>query len=549
MPPESQTQPAPAMPAPANFEDPTQTDVTMDGRTPIDPNPPAGPAPAPDTNFDQRVAAEVTRRMENFAADHAAALAKATDDAEKATVLMSLKGFIDGNTGEDVGALQFKGAVQDLIMEIHGGTERPLAEIMKQAGELQEARLQKLRDDGGDGSQDMPEMRRPNDDTDGRFDMGMFMGTLGSEIIRLGDEFDGEKMTGAPEMEFASEIVANSEWAKKKFRQLQKDAGKNSRVVPVPAAALAPSLFAETYGTDVATRRQPTFRRDALVPYFRPANVLRDIGVPMPMISNDITVPRLSGSLTAGYLAENAQIPEGNLTVANQTTSPKRMGAYDPISWMLLAAGDAQFGHVPLVVNEMMKAVAQGKESAVYGGVVANGPTGIRGTSGILSKDLGATDPTYADMLNMITRIANLNIPVSQLYFVVNQTIRELLSTTQRFAGGASILNDVAFRETGSGPANIGSYGASVMGTIAGHPTAVTNHIPVVSSGTDSGDTYMYAGVWEFVWCPDYSVIFLTVDDISAARTGQTFITVNAYNDIVVRLATAFNVVTHDTTP
>ena len=58
----------------------------------------------------------------------------------------------------------------------------------------------------------------------------------------------------------------------------------------------------------------------------------------------------------------------------------------------------------------------------------------------------------------------------------------------------------------------------------------------------------MYAGIWEYVWCIDYSVAFLVVDDISQAHTGQTRISVNSFHDVAVRYPAAFNVVTHDTT-
>ena len=51
-----------------------------------------------------------------------------------------------------------------------------------------------------------------------------------------------------------------------------------------------------------------------------------------------------------------------------------------------------------------------------------------------------------------------------------------------------------------------------------------------------------------YVWCLDYSVAFLVIDDISQAATGQTRITVNSFHDVAVRLPTAFHVLTYDTT-
>ena len=44
--------------------------------------------------------------------------------------------------------------------------------------------------------------------------------------------------------------------------------------------------------------------------FFRPVNVLQALGVPMPMISNDITLPRLSASQSGVWMAENADIAD-----------------------------------------------------------------------------------------------------------------------------------------------------------------------------------------------------------------------------------------------
>ena len=196
------------------------------------------------------------------------------------------------------------------------------------------------------------------------------------------------------------------------------DVGPRGAAIPFPLAALRPDIvFANNYGTDAATLRRQTYRRDALVEFFRPANVLQALGVPMPMVANDITLPRLTDSLQATWEGETDAIQEDALVVGNINTTPKRLGVRDSIAWMLLAAGDQQFGIQPVVTMEMAKAVMQAKEAAVYGGAITDGPTGIRGTTGINASDLGTTNPTYVNILNMITVLANLNIPVDTLKY------------------------------------------------------------------------------------------------------------------------------------
>ena len=525
-------------------DDPARDPITGDLA-----QPPAGSDPTPDAAFDRRAQAMIDRAI---AADRERQ--KTERDAErikadKVQTLACLQTVIDGNPGDDLDSVKLRSGVQDLAVLVHsdGMGDKTFADIVKLATDLQTARLQAILEKGGDGTADLPQTR-PGNGADGVFSMGAFMRGLGDQVVDKGESFQGDELAGSPELEYAKQLLDKTPGAKDQFQALSRDAGPRQRVVPFPAMALHPdAIFAETYGTDAANQRQPTYRRDALVEFFRPMNVLGSLGVPMPMISNDMTLPRLSASLTAAWYAENGAITQGTVTVTPITTEPKRLGVFDSISWMLLAGGDAQFGVQPVVVMEMAAAVMQAKEAAVYGGAITNGPTGVRGTTGVNAKDLGSTDPTYADMLNMITILANLNIPVGMGRFAVNPTIRELLSTIQRFTTGSSILNDTAFREPGSGAGagGIGSFGSAIMGTIAGHPCAVTTHIPTAAGG----DTHMYFAVWPYVWCVDYSVAFLTIDDISSAVNGRTNITVNSYHDVAVRFPQAFNVVTHDISP
>ena len=120
------------------------------------------------------------------------------------------------------------------------------------------------------------------------------MGALFNESKRLGEALDGEKLTGSPEMEYASGLL-DKPGMQDEFNRLSAEAGPRSRVVPFPLAMLRPDAqFAETRAlavTDAMLRREPTYRRDALVPFFRPNNVLMGLGVAMPIIDNDITLP------------------------------------------------------------------------------------------------------------------------------------------------------------------------------------------------------------------------------------------------------------------
>ena len=208
---------------------------------------------------------------------------------------------------------------------------------------------------------------------------------------------------------------------------------------------------------------------------------------------------------------------------------------------MLLAGGDAQFGHQQVITSEMSRALAQSKEAAVYGPAVTNGPTGIRGTTGIGAHDTGTTAPTYSLMNGIILSRANLHLPVGMGKWLLSPTWQRQLSETQKFANAGNTV--LAFVNPGANGAG-GDPGMEIgpSGEVCGYPAYMSTHVPVETSG----DTYAYFGLWQYVWCIDYSTAFLTIDDISQAISGQTRITVNSYHDVAVRFPAAFYVETWD---
>ena len=381
--------------------------------------------------------------------------------------------------------------------------------------------------------------------------MPRFLSSLGSEVVRMGDRFDATEMTGSPEIEYAKTLIEGNERASRQFAAIQAQAGSRARVVPFPMAALRPeAVFAETRA-DIATRREPDFRRDALVEFFRPPELLAALGVPMPMISNDMTLPRLTASQSGGWFTETADITDESLTVGVQTTSPKRFGSRNDESWMLMVS-EGGFGTQELVTSEMARAQMQRKERQVYdkqGAAVANAPSGVLTATGVDIDQLSAdTFPTHQNLLGRVTEVANDSIPVEMGAFVMSVKARQDLSGVQRFStGGGQVFNDTAWREGSDGP-GMNSFGM-LRGLVAGHPAYATTQIPVYA-GADSpiraSDTYVIFGVWPYVWCIDYGTAFLTIDDISLAISGQTRITLNSYHDVAVRLPNAFSALRYD---
>ena len=88
-------------------------------------------------------------------------------------------------------------------------------------------------------------------------------------------------------------------------------------------------------------------------------------------------------------------------------------------------------------------------------------------------------------MLDIPTALAALHLPVENAKFLISVVARQVLTGVQKFAsGGATVLNDTAFREIGSGMAEPGEFAARPMGMMAGHPTFVSTHIATTTAGT-----------------------------------------------------------------
>ena len=65
------------------------------------------------------------------------------------------------------------------------------------------------------------------------------MGSLFSESKRLGESLDGEKLTGSPEMEYASSLL-DKPGMRDEYQRLSAEAGPRARVVPMPLSMLRP---------------------------------------------------------------------------------------------------------------------------------------------------------------------------------------------------------------------------------------------------------------------------------------------------------------------
>ena len=477
------------------------------------------------------------------------------EEAKKNQTIKCIEHQIAVTLGDDVPTVKCREGLQELLVEMHAEGGRKEEEILTAATTLANARAQAIREHG-DGSGVLTPIRRSGEGPHPFFDMSCFMEDLYEDVKQQGTgfsyhtlgkrhngaEFDHIKTIAKKSTKFIDEAIAICD------RNALKNGAKNPVTVPFPVNAFAnrpegeSSSFAETYVESVvrdAQRREPTFRADLLVPFFRPALVLQMLRVPMPIISNDQTLPRLTGSLRAQYLTEQAEIADGNLTFVSATTRPKRMGTRDDVTWMQLSGANAQMPIVPIITSEMTRACSQLEEFTVFAGDGTGGsPVGILSTTGVNTVAIVGNKPTYSKMLDVEKALQDRDIPDGTAMYVITPGIRKQLSLILRWGNTMGGTNRALY-EGSKMPVIPGSRLTGRQGFITEVPAFNTNNLPR-TEGAGSNEHNAIFGDWKYVIDFQYSMAFLTIDDISQAARGTTRITINKFNDVFVQLPQAF---------
>ena len=450
-----------------------------------------------------------------------------------------------------VGEAQFRSQIQGLRVDLReafgkdvNGQRKDRAWYLGRAAEFAKSRTEQVLADNTDGADHLPSMRGSGDRPADLFSAGAVLKRL-TEYARGGYIPPLERLDGITEMEVIQEL-AKREDVKRYSAMLPR--GTNSLHIPIPLAAIERDAalamlhrFAETYGTDAGTRREPTFRVDELIGIFRPTNNGAFLGVRDPIIANDVTIPTVTASLAAVWMVEQGLLQAQDITTTVERTSPKRIGVRDDLSWMLLAAADQQFGHVPYVISEMYAAVDQKKEEAIYIGTGSGGqPQGVWGVTGVHSPTVTAP-ASYGELLEFLKVIAEENIDVTMARFATTWPMMIKLAQTLNFSATGVVTS--AARPLFEESRDDFPMGAG-RGRIIGFPSAITTQMPSAATSatalTGGALSTVLFGLWRYYFAPRYSMAFLTIDDVSQAANATTRLTLNEFCDGRPLLPTAF---------
>lgn len=234
----------------------------------------------------------------------------------------------------------------------------------------------------------------------------------------------------------------------------------------------------------------------------------------LPGLNGNVAIPRqTSGAASTWISAEDGDATEGEAQFDQVTLSPKDLACYTEVTRRLLQQSTPAIEGI--VRRDLALAQALGIDAAALYGTGANGqPTGVSLQTGINTLDLAAADPTYAEIISMITAVMADNALTGNPMWLIEAQGWDALSKTSRQASGVE-----------------GNFILGDNNLIKGYPYILSNQV---------ADEDYFFGDWSQVLCGEWGGLEINVDPYTHSLKGKiryvTFKTV----DIAVRQPTAF---------
>lgn len=187
---------------------------------------------------------------------------------------------------------------------------------------------------------------------------------------------------------------------------------------------------------------------DQFIDRLRAALIIRKLGARiLSGLSGNVAVPRLKGSASAGWVAENTALTASDQQVDQVTLSPKTAGALTEFSRLMLMQTTPDIEQ--LVRDDLAAILAQAlDQAAISGPGTGNAPRGILNTTGIGSIALGANGAAlaYDNVVDLMGQTQDANAEATSGFlgnYKVRRAALKLKDTQNRPLG-----EDVVFQNT-----------------------------------------------------------------------------------------------------
>lgn len=215
-------------------------------------------------------------------------------------------------------------------------------------------------------------------------------------------------------------------------------------------------------------------RGDQFIDSLRAALVVRRLGARiLSGLIGNLDLPKISTSVAASWVADNAAITAADPDLTKVSLSPKHAGMITEFSrsTLLQSSPDVE----QLLRMDFAKVLANAIDSGALKGGGSNQPSGVITTSGVTDRIIGT--PTWAEILDMIATVETNNALAGSLGWAMAPRVKKVLRSTLRAASTDSRMLMEAERE------------------LAGYPAFSTGNL--AGSGGSPSDGELIFGNWD----------------------------------------------------
>lgn len=242
----------------------------------------------------------------------------------------------------------------------------------------------------------------------------------------------------------------------------------------------------------------------------------------------DVAIPRQTGAATAYWVPEAGNLTESQEAFDQVTLSPKSVGGFVDMSRKLLLQSSIDVE--AFVRRDLAEVLAvEIDRVALHGSGTSNQPTGVASVGGIGSVAGGTNGavPTWANIVQLETEVAQDNAGMGVLGYVTNAKVRGKLKNVLKVSGGTA--PPFIWTDDPATPLN-------------GYPAHVSNQVSsTLTKGTASGIcSAIFFGNWADLIIGEWGGLDILVDPYTGGIAGTVRVIAFKDLDVAVRHPESF---------
>ncbi|MCA9470390.1 MAG: phage major capsid protein, partial [Nitrospira sp.] len=342
------------------------------------------------------------------------------------------------------------------------------------------------------------------------------------------NEFDREKRNFSLTKLIASQLEPSIDASREReiCQEQRRLTGKKGEGSLIPFECLTPQLEKRvlTYAGDGSNLVSTQVMESEFISALQPLSVATILGARvLTGLMSDIALPRQDARTPTGaWFAENGAINTADMSLDQVTGTAKHYGCITSFGRKTMIS--ATPGVEQIARQLLMANIAAGLDLAVLKGGGGSAPTGITATTGIHTKSSSSANPTYAEVLDVVARVKNSNVPMTNLGWALNAFAEAKFKSITKVSSdaGAGFLMDDDGR--------LGGSPSAVSSQLLGNPDPTA-----VDSEVIYGDwSQVIVGMWNGV------EILINPYEADAYSKGNVWVRAIVDADVLVRHPEAF---------